>query len=235
MHTSPTGSNRLLASLPAVDHARFLAHTETVTLVFGDVLAMPGETIRHVYFPMDSFISMVTAIDGRPRLEVGLIGEEGMLGASLVVGVHRSPTQALVQGGGAALRMDAGEFLSELSTSPELLRIHMHYVHVMIEQLAQTAACTRFHLLEPRLARWLLMTRDRAHSDTFQVTHKFLAYMLGVRRSGVTVAATALQHRKLIHYHRGRLTIVDNAGLEAASCSCYSVDRASYVRTMEAC
>jgi CRP-like cAMP-binding protein len=229
--TAPA-TNRLLASLPRNDRQRLLAGCESVELGFGEILAEPNERLRHVYFPTDSFISLTTAIDGRETLEVGLVGNEGMLGIPLVLGMDVSPLHAMVQGAGPALRMDAAPFQRELGRCSALDRALKRYLYVFVCQLAQTSVCTRFHVVEARLARWLLMTQDRAHSDQFHLTHEFMAYMLGVRRVGVTKAASSLQRRRLISYTRGDITVLDRSGLEAASCGCYKTDKASYTRLM---
>ena len=225
-------SNRLLGTLPAKDRRPLLALCEEVELGFGMVLDEPGSRIAHVYFPTDSYISLITRPKGESSLEVGLVGDEGMHGISLALGIDVSPLDALVQGGGPALRLSAGRFRRELAARVSLQKALNRYLYVLMCQLAQSAACTRFHLIEARLARWLLMTQDRAHADTFQVTHQFLAWMLGVRRVGVTAAASALQRRHLITYARGVVTVLSRQGLEAAACSCYKINKKIYDRML---
>lgn len=225
-------TNRLLAVLPSKDRQHLLSGCEQVELVFGNILYKRGETIRYVYFPIDSFISLETPIDGHSSLEVALVGNEGMYGTPLMLGVNVSPLHAVVQGPGPAWRMDAERFHSELKHSIALQQELNRYIYVLMTQLAQTAACTRFHVVEERLARWLLMTRDRAHSEEFHITHELLAQILGVRRVGVTKAAGSLQNKKLISYSRGDIKIHDIGGLQAASCKCYRADKETYDRIM---
>ena len=214
-------TNRLLGALPRKDYERLLPALEPIPLAFGTVLTEPGDRIRHVYFPVDSLVSLLTMVDSRKAAEVGLIGSEGMVGLPVALGVNISPIRAVVQGSGTAVRMDSARFSGELRRIFSLQRELLRFTHSLMAQISQTAACNRFHTVGQRLARWLLMTRDRVRSNQFRLTHEFLAHMLGVRRVGVTQAASALQQRKLIRYSRGNITILDEAGLVAAACTCY--------------
>lgn len=215
--------NKLLAALPAKSYRRLLSGLEPVALEFGDVLYEAGKRIRHVYFPGDSLVSLLTLVNGRLALEVGMVGREGMVGLPLALGRAISPVRALVQGAGKAMRMGSARFSREMRRSPPLQEGVYRYADALLAQVSQTAACNRFHQVEQRLARWLLMTRDRVSSDEFRLTQEFLAHMLGVRRVGVTRAARALQDRKLIEYSRGSIKILDGKGLEGAACECYRI------------
>jgi len=222
-----TGVNRFIQALPRGERLRLLAGCETVDLDFADVLCQPGEASSHVYFPLTSCISLVASVDGHPPLEMDLIGSEGMLGLSEGLGVAQDvPLMALVKCPGSALRMSASRFRKELRNGPALLRALKRHLHLLLAQLARTAACTGFHDVEARLARWLLMIHDRAKGDHFHLTHEHLADMLGVQRSAVTIAAGTMQKAQLISYSRGEIQMLDRDGLEAMSCECYqaSVD-----------
>jgi CRP-like cAMP-binding protein len=227
-----TSPNLLIAAIPPKERERFLADCTLEKLAFGTVLFDQGDRMRHVYFPTDGFISMLTTVDRHSTLEVGMIGNEGMCGYALHMGGNVSSLRALVQGTGAAWRMPAVAFLRHLERMPALRQILDRYVRVVLGQLSQAAACLRFHVVEKRLARWLLMTQDRAHTDSFDVTQEFLAYMLGVRRSGVTEAARILQARKLIRYSRGKVIILNRNRLEGSACACYRSDLDTYRRGM---
>lgn len=213
--------NRLVEGLPRRDRNRIQAACEPVELVAGDVLYQRGRPIRQVYFPLTGFISLVAILQGHRPLELGLIGNEGMLGVTLVLDIDSAPAQAVVQGDGTALQLSVAQLRLEMRRSPALRRALNRYLYMTMAHLARTMACTHFHEIEPRLAHWLLMTHDRAQADQFHLTHELLADMLGVRRSGVTIAAGVLQQRKLISYTRGTISILDRKGLEAASCGCY--------------
>jgi len=224
--------NRLIEALPSRQRARFKKQCERVRLEFGTILCEAGEPIRRVYFPLTGFVSLVAAVSGHHPLEMGMIGSEGMLGATLALGVNAMPLRCIVQGSGSALSMNTAQFEQELTDCASLQPILDRYLYVLMAQLSQTSACIHFHEVEPRLARWLLMTHDRAHADHFHLTHEFLADMLGVRRSGVSTAAADLQARGLIRYTRGNIQIVDRKGLEAASCECYAAVVEDYESVM---
>ena len=220
--------NHLIELLPRAERARLMAVAEPFDLAFSSVLCEPGSPTRHVYFPTDGFISLVAPVPDHPGVEVGMIGSEGMVGAYVALDVGVAPLHAVVQGAGSALRVAKRAFLIELSRS-RVLRSTVHrYLYVSMAQLATASACLRFHEIEPRLARWFLMSQDRAHADTFHVTQEFLAYMLGVRRVGITAAASGLKRDRLIDYRRGEVTVLDRAGLEVAACTCYAANRKAY-------
>ena len=227
-----TAENSLIKLLPRTDRMRLLGACEPVTLVLADVLCEPGKPTLNVYFPIDGYISLLTLVENKPALEVGMVGREGMLGVQLALGVIAAPLHSLVQGPGKAWRISADAFRSELARSPALQKIMNRYLYVLLAQQATSAACLRFHEIGPRLARWLLMSQDRAHSNSFRMTQEFLAYMLGVRRVGITNAASDLQRSGTIEYQRGELKVLDRSGLEAAACSCYGVDRQTYANQL---
>jgi CRP-like cAMP-binding protein len=228
-----TSKNDFLELLPRKDRGQILDQCESVELVLSEVVCEVGTVTRSVYFPTDGYISLVTSIDGKPVLEVGMVGSEGMLGAQLATGVRTSPLHALVQGPGVFWRLGANEFRDQLDASAPLRRLVDRYLYVLMTQFATAAGCLRFHTITRRLARWLLMSQDRAHQDSFYVTHEFLSYMLGVRREGITASAGELHADGLIRYSRGEIVVLDRAGLENVACSCYEVDRGSYAEILQ--
>jgi CRP-like cAMP-binding protein len=214
--------------LPRKDQQRLLTVCESVDIHFSDALYEPQQKIRHVYFPCDSFVSFVRSMERGERVELGMIGSEGMLGIPVALGVGIAPFYAIVQGTGSSLRMKADVFRKALEEIPALRRRINRYIYVLLNQSAQNATCLRFHLVEQRLARWLLMSQDRAKSDKLHLTQEFLSAMLGVRRVGVSNAASSLHERKLITYSRGEITILDRQGLIGAACPCYEADNYYY-------
>ena len=215
-------TNKVLAALPKEEYQRLRTDLEPVTLTFADVLHEPGELIRHIYFPNTSLlVSLLTLVENRMILEIGLVGNEGIVGLPLALGISTSSVRAVAQGTGTAMRMESSRFSEALETCPTLQNAIQRYTHARIAQITQTAACNRFHQVEERLARWLLMASDRLQSDLLHFTHEWLADLLGVRRVGVTVAARDLQQRGLIQYSRGNITILDRDGLKTAACECY--------------
>ena len=215
--------NQLLGALPAADLARLAPMLDTVQVEVGEVLCEPAAPTRHIYFPHDCLISLLGVAEGRMTLEVGLVGREGMLGATVALGHEVSQVRAVVQRAGRASRMESGAFRTEFARNPSLQRVLYRYTDTLLAQAIQIAVCSRFHVLEARLARSLLVTRDRLQSDKFHLTHEFLAHALGVRRVGVTKAASALQQQGFIIYSRGNIEILDVPGLAAASCKCYEI------------
>jgi CRP-like cAMP-binding protein len=222
----PSVPNRLLAALPAKEYQRLLPELEDVTLNFAEIIYEPGETIRHVYFPSNSVVSLLAAENNHAMLEVGMIGNEGMTGLAVFMGVNTSRTRALVQGAGAAVRMNAAVLREESKQVSSLHRMLHRYTHSLLTQMSLSSACNRFHALDARLGRWLLMTHDRIGSDEFRLTQEFMSNMLGVRREGVNKVAGNLQRGGLISYSRGHVTILNRGGLEKVSCECYGTIRA---------
>jgi CRP-like cAMP-binding protein len=215
----------LLASLPRPDRRDLLEHSVEVVMEKDEILCRRGERVKHVYFPLSGTIVLLGSNSGKLELGVGLIGAEGMLGATAMLGVPLWPVKAVVQDTGLARRVDYEAF-TELLARSEPLRVALRQIlFVDLCQVARTSACARFHLAEARLARWLLMSRDRARTKQVHLTHDYLSNILGVRRAGVTRAASDLRSHELIHYSRGLITIDDDAGLVAAACNCYAADR----------
>src|SRR6202166_3583175 len=222
--------NHLLAALSRADYQKLLLVLEPVKLDFGEILYESHAQIHHVYFPNDCFVSMLTTVDTGQAAEVGLIGSEGMIGIPMALGVAVSPFRAVVQGGGTAMRMTTMNFRRNFRNSGGLQKEVFLFTHLLMIQVAQTAACNRFHVLTQRIARWILMTRDRINSSEFRITQEFLALMLGVRRVGVSIAICSLRDHNIIRYRRGTITILDQGGLVAAACGCYKTVKDTYSR-----
>ena len=220
------GVNRLLTTLPKNEYKRLLPKLKSVSLVLGEVLYEPGDVIKYVYFPNDSIVSLISEVSETSWLEVGMVGNEGMAGLAVFMGVSSSSSLALVQGSGTAMRMSSAAVRKEANQLGSLHHLLHRYSHSLLTQVSQSAACNRFHLVDARLARWLLMTNDRLGANEFPLTQEFLSSMLGVRREGVSKAAGALQAAKLIRYSRGIITLLNRRGLEAKSCQCYAIIKA---------
>lgn len=226
--------NRLLAGLPRYSRERLVAGSDFVMLKFGEVLCEAGEPLRHAYFPTAGCVSLVVRLDDGAELEIGMVGDEGMLGSSLVLGADASAQNLIVQGQGAAWRVRAAQFQDICLGDTALRTLLDRYMSVLMGQLAQTVACAHFHSVDSRLARWLLMTRDRSHSNSFFLTHEFLSHMLGVRRAGVSAAANSLRDKGLIRYRRGKITVLQRSGLQRISCTCYRQANEAYRRILGA-
>ena len=217
------GENRLLAALPKAEYDRLRPHLQKVSLPLKDILYEANSSIPHVFFPLKGVVSLVIVMDGGFSLEVGVIGNEGMVGTPVFLGSHSSPTRAISQVPGEALRLETKVFQEEMKRGGVLYGLVQRYTQTMINQISQSTVCNHRHSVEKRMCRWLLMSHDRVGTNEFPLTHEFLAQMLGVRRPTVTAAAGILQKAGLISYHRGRVTVLDRNGLEAASCECYEV------------
>lgn len=224
--------NQLLQTLPTRPRKQLHDAADLVRLEFAHVLCEPGQPVEHVYFPLRGFISLIATLDDDARIEVGMVGREGMFGVNWMLGVEQSGVQAVVQGAGQALRISASVFERHLENHPESRQRMQRYAAAQIAQLTRTAVCNSFHHIEQRLARWLLMCLDRSDDDTIMLTQRFLAYMLGVRRVGITQAASTLQEKQLINYARGKISLRDRAGMEAVACGCYQADLDTYARLL---
>jgi len=224
--TDLTNENRLLATLPKSEYKRLGPSMKRVQLTFGEVLYEPGDIIKFVYFPEDSIVSLLSSMSARSTLEVGMVGSEGMAGLSVFMGVNSSSTRAIVQGSGSAMRLASSAVRYESNRLSSLHRLMHRYSHSFLAQVSQSSACNRFHSVNTRLARWLMMTSDRLGSDEFRLTQEFMCNMLGVRREGVNKAAGMLQTDKMIRYSRGMITILDRDLLEDSACQCYAIIKA---------
>jgi CRP-like cAMP-binding protein len=222
--------NRLLATLPNSVRQRLLSQSNEIELTAGETLCTPGARLLHADFPLTGIVSTQIPFGPYSSLQVELAGREGMIGLPLVFGVSIATLHRHVQHSGASIRLTAATLRQELASSRTLRATLGRYANVLRAQLAETVGCNSFHLLEARLARWLLETLDRADSNQFYLTHKLLGRMLGVRRESVTSAASFLQKRKLVRYSRGDITILDREGLEAVSCRCYRSAKDMYER-----
>ena len=224
--------NQLLAAIPPDEFALLQGHLQRVDLPIHQVLHLPNEPITAVYFPQTGWVSMLASLELGDSAEVGLIGREGMVGTALLFETDRSPMEAMVQGGGEAHRMGAEAFSDSTRSCPVLRRMLLRFSLALQAQVSQTAACNSRHVIEQRLARWLLMAHDRAGTEQFAMTHEFMSMMLGVRRASISIAAGMLQKAGLIRYSAGKITVTDRAGLEAGSCECYHAVRQEYVRLL---
>lgn len=220
--------NSLINSLPKQVQDSLLAKATLVELTLSQMICVPEEVIEHLYFPVEGFISILQKIDEHPPLEVGMIGREGVLGAEALLGLEVNMFGAIVQGSGSAWKIQVQDFLDEVKNHLELKNIISAYLSIRIAQLGLSAACEHFHEIGPRLAKWLLMSQDRAQSPTFLMTHEFISLMLGVRRVGITTAAADFRRRGMIEYHRGEMKILDAQSLNLEACSCYLKNRSIY-------
>lgn len=221
--------NQLVGRMARSAAQRLLALSDDVELKTSDRLWTKGGVSTHVYFPLSGSVSLMSENDGDSNLEIDMVGREGMLGIHTILGGVLAPARADVMQPGRAHRIPVGAFTEELARSPALQVVLQRYLYLRLMQMTSTAVCARYHEIGPRLARWLLMSHDRAAADSFEVTHETLSQMLGVRRAGVTRAAQLLQQRELISYRRGVVQILDRHGLEGAACACYQLDHQTFI------
>ena len=217
--------NQLLATLLKVEYARLLPHLEWVRLAQNKILYEAGDIVRHIYFPVSGMTSLLSSTEDGQTVEVAMVGNEGVVGVSVILKVDRTPYKAKVQIAANAMRIRTDVFKREFGRGGQFQDLILHYAHTLLTQVSQSAACNRFHTVEQRLCRWLMIGRDRTKSDTLQLTQEALSHMLGSPRPSVTAIAGALQKEGMIRYRRGRITIVAPAALEAASCECYRIVR----------
>jgi len=224
--------NRLIAALPAEDYARIAPALELVPIPLGHALYEPGVHMRHVYFPIDSIVSLLCVMEDGASAEIAVVGNEGVVGVSLFMGGETTPSRAVVQGGGHAYRMKSQMLKEEFDRAGAMQHVLLHYTQALLTQMGQTAVCNRHHTLDQQLCRWLLLALDRLASHELIMTQELIANMLGVRREGVTEAAGNLQRAGLIEYHRGHINVLDRPGLEARACECYAVVKREYDRLL---
>lgn len=225
--TQPLSENRLLAALPAEEYERLAPHLEPVSLSLGQILFMPDEQIQYVHFLITGVVSLLTDLEDGTGMEVGLIGREGIVGISAILGGSETKV-ATVQASGMSHRLRVDKLKSEFSRGQTLQRMLLRYTHALMTQISQSVVCNSRHHVEGRLARWLLMFRDRVGRDEFELTQEFMANMLGVRRASISEIAGKLQGTGLIRYHHGHFTILDRKGLEEFTCECYPAIKAKY-------
>jgi len=215
--------NSLLAALPGDVQQRLSSHLELVHLPLGQVLHESGESVRHVYFPTDSIVSLLNVMENGASAEIAVVGNDGLVGISLFMGGESTPSRAVVQSGGHAYRLQGQRLTEEFDRHGDMLVLMLRYTQALITQMAQTAVCNRHHSIDQQLCRWLLLSLDRLPGDQLNMTQGLIANMLGVRREGVTEAAGKLQRQGVIEYSRGHITVLDRKQLEQLSCECYAV------------
>ena len=228
---APT-ENRLLAALPREEYERILPHLGHVSFKLGGVVYESGGRMEHIYFPTTAIISLLYLMENGASAEMGIAGREGLVGVALFMGGDSMPNRAVIQSAGGAFRMRAQVLRDEFARGGTFQRLLLRYTQALLTQMSQTAVCNRLHEIEQQLCRWLLLSHDRLETDELVMTQELIANMLGVRREGVTQAAGRLQEQGLISYVRGRITILDRGGLEAAVCECYKVVKDEYERLL---